>query len=249
MMEMLYPNYGVLNTLDGEQEMYRVADIPGKGIGLIAKRAIARGERIMGRLPSFMVQVKAQARIKTETRDTLYSNALNGIQSDTQSKLMSMTGLDLGDKVDKNCFRIRLGGTSPSGTLDKRWGFHCTCAHCTMSGKQAAESDARLRAIAGLERDLETLSQMLVIPETGAQLVELYRQEHLDIYLERAYRQAALNYAAFGMVDETKLYAGLAMEAANATSDADGELFRVVERLSENPESHWVWNYRRTMEF
>lgn len=106
-------------------------------------------------------------------------------------------------------------------------------------------SDAQLRAIAGLEADLNNFRQTLVMPETGAELVDLYRRERLDVYMGRAYAQAALNYAAFGMEEQARSYAILAAEAIKRESGAGSDDFVSMRLLSKSPRSHWSWKYRK----
>ncbi|KAG8415778.1 SET domain-containing protein 5 [Metarhizium acridum] len=288
-----------------EDDMFYESDIPGKGIGLIAGRPIRRGEIVMKKRPSLLVQVEIQARTDVHVRDILYGHAMDRMRDRDRGRVMGMIGSDLGDKIDKNCFRLRIstdenadGGDHhigcypdvarlnhdcrPSLVYDinnsvhvisavrdiaageelsisyirllspraqrlaqlKHWGFECSCGHCNMSDKDAATSDAHLRAIVGLEGDLGNFKDMLVMPETGAKLVELYQRERLDLYLSRAYEQAAINYAAFGMDNEAKKYARLTLEHLEiepASSAADAASMRL---LSENPRLHGAWGVR-----
>ena len=90
-----------------ENGMFYESDIPGKGIGLIAKRPIRKGEIVMKRQPSLLVQVETQARIDVDLRDRLYSHAMDRMRERDRSLVMGMMGSDLGDKIDKNCFRLR----------------------------------------------------------------------------------------------------------------------------------------------
>ena len=54
------------------------------------------------------------------------------------------------------------------------WGFNCTCAHCAAGDADGAESDARLRRIAELEKKLDDFEDKSVTAETGAELVARY---------------------------------------------------------------------------
>ena len=67
------------------------------------------------------------------------------------------------------------------------WGFTCTCPHCQMSKAKSQASDARLRKIEQLKAEMESQNSTTVTAETGAEMVELYLQEKLDIYLGPAY--------------------------------------------------------------
>jgi hypothetical protein len=94
-------------SADGEEALFRVAGVAGKGIGLIATRPIKRGVRVMVRQPSLLVQVAAQARTDVHLRDQIYTTVLEKLGVQARGQLLEMVGRDLGDKIDKNCFRLR----------------------------------------------------------------------------------------------------------------------------------------------
>lgn len=102
-------------TADGEEKSFRVAEVAGKGIGLIATRPIKRGVMVMVRQPSLLVQVAAQARTDVHLRDRIYATVLEKLGVQTRGQLLGMVGRDLGDKIDKNCFRLRASGEKAGG--------------------------------------------------------------------------------------------------------------------------------------
>ena len=73
-----------------------------------------------------------------------------------------------------------------------------------MGDVETEASDARVRLIAELETELDDPFSKKVTAETGAQLVALYEEERLDIYLGPAYTRAALNYGLFAEEKKAK---------------------------------------------
>lgn len=127
----------------------------------------------------------------------------------------------------------------------RRWGFECACSHCSMSDEEVAASDARLRKIEELETALENFNETIVTAETGAQLVELYEKERLDIYLGQVYTRAALNFALFGEEEKARRYALAAVEAVERESGPNASDAKAMRILAENPKKHWTWGKRR----
>ncbi len=95
----------------------------------------------------------------------------------------------------------------------REWGFNCTCPHCRATEAEGAASDARLQKIIELEKKLDDFSDMSVTAETGAQVVALYEEERLDLYLGHVYTRAALNFALFGETEKAQKYAEFAVGA------------------------------------
>ncbi|KAI0886750.1 SET domain-containing protein [Annulohypoxylon maeteangense] len=126
-----------------------------------------------------------------------------------------------------------------------RWGFECSCSHCSMSDHEAAASDARLLRIEELEMALENFNETVVTAETGAELVELYEKERLDIYLGQVYTRAALNFALFGEEEKARKYALAAVEAVERESGQNASDAKAMRTLAENPRAHWTWGRRR----
>ena len=114
-----------------------------------------------------------------------------------------------------------------------------------MSDDEAAASDARLRKIEELETALENFNETIVTAETGAQLVELYKQERLDIYMGQVYTRAALNFALFGEEEKAREYALAAVAAVEREFGPNAGDARAMRILAENPKKHWTWGKRR----
>ncbi|RYP93283.1 hypothetical protein DL770_000572 [Monosporascus sp. CRB-9-2] len=279
---------------------FYAADIPGKGVGLIANRTIRRGELIMMRPATMMVQVAAHHGLDPENRDMLYKRALSRLPKRAQYSFMSQMGRDISEKIDMNAFQVYVDARNESGShlssypevsrfnhdcrpnvhyritntthttiaardispgeelsisytgltlpwherrsrLSSKWGFNCTCSHCSMSADEATASDARLSTITQLAADLGNFKEGLVTAETGAELVKLYEQERLDIHMGRALTLAALNFALFGEMERAQEYARAAVQAVEMDPvDLDS-----MKILAENPRAHWTWGKRR----
>ncbi|KAK6953087.1 hypothetical protein Daesc_005387 [Daldinia eschscholtzii] len=127
----------------------------------------------------------------------------------------------------------------------RKWGFECTCSHCSMSDEEVAASDARLKKIEELEMAIENFNETVATAETGAELVDLYEKERLDIYLGQVYTRAALNFALFGEEKKAREYALAAVEAVERESGPNAADAKAMRILAENPRAHWTWGKRR----
>ena len=125
------------------------------------------------------------------------------------------------------------------------WGFNCTCAHCAAGEAEGAESDARLRRIAELEKKLDDFTDLSVTAETGAELVALYQAEQLDIYLGHVYTRAALNFALLGDTERASEYAALAVVAVEREFGPEAGDIESMRMLAEDPQNHWTWGRSR----
>jgi hypothetical protein len=128
--------------------------------------------------------------------------------------------------------------------LSTSWGFECTCHQCTLSTADREASDARIRKISQLLKDLESPNSTSVTAETGAKMVALYHEERLDIYLGHAYTRAALNFALFGKEEEARGYARLALEALEREYGPTCGDLPGMRAMVEDPKKHWAWSKR-----
>ncbi|KAI1371250.1 SET domain-containing protein [Hypoxylon crocopeplum] len=282
---------------------FHVAEIPGKGIGIVADRSIRKGETILVRSPTMLVQTSPHVGLEPGTRDVLYDLAVEKLPAKGQELFVSQMGKDVYDKIETNCFQMYIDGADESGShlgcypeisrfnhdcrpnihyritnmthttvaardiapgeelsisyielmlsreerrsRLRKWGFECSCSHCSMSDSEIAASDARLRRIEELETALENFNETVVTAETGAQLVDLYEKERLDIYLGQVYTRAALNFALFGEEEKARKYAQAAVDAVERESGANAGDAKAMRILAENPKAHWTWGKRR----
>ncbi|KAI6083045.1 SET domain-containing protein [Hypoxylon rubiginosum] len=296
-------NFPTVAKSKAKSLQFHAAEIPGKGIGIVADRKIRKGEPILTRTPTFMVQTASHVGLEPGTRDVLYDLAVHKLPSAGQELFMGQMGKDIYDKIETNCFQLYIDGANESGshigcypeisrfnhdcrpnihyrinnmthttvaardiapgeelTISyielmlsreerrsrlRKWGFECSCSHCNVSDKEAAESDARLQKIAELESALENFNETVVTADTGAQAAALYEMERLHTYLGAAYTRAALNYALFGEEEKARVLARAAAEALEREFGPDSADARAMRVLAENPRKHWTWGKRR----
>lgn len=87
--------------------------LPGKGMGLIANRTIRKGEIIMQRTPTLLIQAKPHVYLDAEIREKLYQAALERLSESTRRKFLRQYGDTVHLKVDKNAFRMETDGKAP----------------------------------------------------------------------------------------------------------------------------------------
>ncbi|KAK3329982.1 hypothetical protein B0H66DRAFT_542503 [Apodospora peruviana] len=86
------------------------AQVPGKGIGLIANRTIRKGEIIMQRTPCLLVEFDSEdSELAKKARKESYEKALARLPDATRELFMAQIGDDVVAKVDRNAFRLFLG--------------------------------------------------------------------------------------------------------------------------------------------
>ncbi|KAK3335902.1 hypothetical protein B0T19DRAFT_22795 [Cercophora scortea] len=108
-----------LNAVDdagSKAPPFRIAQFPGKGMGLVATRAIRKGEIIMERTPSLLVQWGMLLEMDPEIRDRLFALAVERLPALKKQAFMRQMGDSIHDKVDRNTFRLFLDGNSGQST-------------------------------------------------------------------------------------------------------------------------------------
>jgi len=120
--------------------------------------------------------------------------------------------------------------------------FTCTCSRC----RNGEASDGTLEEIDALQSSLGDWSAESTASVKQAEtLIQMYKEEGLDAFLDTAYGYAALTYNAVGSVRGTKKYAKLAADAVTlkyGRSAADLDMWTELER---NPQSHSSWRWRK----
>lgn len=95
---------------------FHVAEVPGKGIGIVADRKIPKGETILIRTPTMMVQTAPHVGLELGTRDLLYDLAVQKLPSKGHELFMGQMGKDVYDKIETNCFQLYIDGANESGS-------------------------------------------------------------------------------------------------------------------------------------
>lgn len=126
--------------------------------------------------------------------------------------------------------------------LEHGFHFRCMCSRCT----DHKRSDATLQQIQNMQKTLNDWSPSSNgSPEVAEELLEVYRQEGLEGFMDVPYGFAALAYNAIGDVEKAKEYARSAEELILLK---DGEWvpnLQIWKDLSRNPEGHWSFERRR----
>lgn len=129
--------------------------------------------------------------------------------------------------------------------LSALWNFSCTCKACQLPSAEAEESDIRLERIKVLEDTLGHPAKSFpagdLMAQTGGELVALYEQERLDVYIGYAYRRAALNFALFADEDNAKSFAQKALNALERQGGAEQKDLGNMRGLLTDPKAHWSW--------
>lgn len=96
---------------------FEVASVPGKGIGLVARRGIANGEQVMASPPAVMVQVDAHRELAPDDRAYLYGLAVEALPRRTREAFMQQMGDTVEAKLDKNGFGMHIGTDDGGGHI------------------------------------------------------------------------------------------------------------------------------------
>ena len=82
-------------------------------------------------------------------------------------------------------------------------------------------------------------------PAIAEKLLQMYRDEGLDGFVDIPYGFAALSYNAVGEVEEAKKYASLARESVLLKDGKSAGSLGIWREIMEDAEKHW--SYRRRM--
>lgn len=103
-------SYEVPESIGIEPEAFYEAEIPGKGVGLIANRTIRKGEVIMQRSPALLIQSGPHIDFEPGRRLELYEAAVDRLPEPKRSQFLRQMGETVYEKVEKNSFRVFLDG-------------------------------------------------------------------------------------------------------------------------------------------
>lgn len=76
------------------------------------------------------------------------------------------------------------------------------------------------------------------------ELIDLYKEERVHFKLAEAYTIAALNYNLFGLKEQTRKYAELAIEQGLLEHGPHASDVATMRGLVREPEAHWTYNRR-----
>ncbi|KIW72320.1 hypothetical protein PV04_00523 [Phialophora macrospora] len=131
--------------------------------------------------------------------------------------------------------------------------FTCTCPRCSPAShnkkhRTVADSDKATQDIVSLQRELSQGTPSSV--KKAEKLVDLYKAEGLDGFLDSAYGYAALAYNSVGSTRGAMKYAKLAAEATRLKYGFDEgagmDKVREWESIARDPMGHPSWRSRNT---
>jgi hypothetical protein len=94
---------------------YFMAEVPGKGRGIIANRTIRRGEPISRWPPAMAVHLDLHMRVSAEERIDIYEAAVQKLPQSRQKGFLSQVGDDILTKFDTNAFHMKIDTGAESG--------------------------------------------------------------------------------------------------------------------------------------
>lgn len=89
-----------------EQRPYHVAEMPGKGRGLIASRKIHKGERIISEDAILALPIRAHLELPPDKRADLYDMVLENLPPEARDEFLSQVGDDVTTVINRNGFEI-----------------------------------------------------------------------------------------------------------------------------------------------
>ncbi|OJJ07802.1 hypothetical protein ASPVEDRAFT_47009 [Aspergillus versicolor CBS 583.65] len=96
-------------------DAFEQRDIPGKGVGLVAKRFLQRGELIIREPPALIVHLDAESELPDSTRFEMQQAGVEALPADTKLEVLGLMGHFGGDpiedRLDTNAFGVMLGGS------------------------------------------------------------------------------------------------------------------------------------------
>lgn len=153
--------------------------------------------------------------------------------------------IDAGEELSLSYIDVTLPLRHRQTRLSALWDFGCTCEACQLPSAGAEESDARLERIKVLEDILDHPAKSFPVgdltAQTGSDLVALYEQERLDVYIGYAYRRAALNFGLFADEHNARSFAQKALQALEWQGGAEQKDLENMRGLLADPKAHWSW--------
>ena len=120
--------------------------------------------------------------------------------------------------------------------------FTCSCQRCA----EASSTDAKLSEIQSIQSTLNDWSTgSKATPKLAEKLLQLYRKEGLEGFLDMPYGFASLAYNAVGNSKKAEKYAGLAKEIILIKDGPWTPNMQIWEDVLKDSTAHW--SYRRRL--
>ncbi|KAF2656577.1 SET domain-containing protein [Lophiostoma macrostomum CBS 122681] len=286
-----------------DSRVWEAKSIPGKGIGVVAKRTLKFKDRVTAYTPALLAYLDDG--LELLEREKYLRIAVEQLPEATRDSYLHLAyiygypDIRVQDIVKGNTFQLQLAGqnhlaifpetsrfnhdcspnaqyyldpellthfvhttrpvapgeeinlvyTSPledTATRQQKLqdGFHftCSCSRCT-----AHSTDPTLDQMQGMQDSLNDWSATSTgSPKLAEKLLQLYRKEGLEGFLDIPYGFAALAYNAVGNSKEAEKYANLAREAILMKDGPWTPNLQLWNELLKDSKKHW--SYRRRLE-
>ncbi|KAI2603566.1 SET domain-containing protein [Hypoxylon fragiforme] len=93
---------------------FHATHVPGKGIGVVADRHIQKGETLLVRTPTLLVQTAPHVELDPGARDALYEVAVDKLPRPGYELFMGQMGEGVYGKVETNCFQLVVKTHNPN---------------------------------------------------------------------------------------------------------------------------------------
>lgn len=129
--------------------------------------------------------------------------------------------------------------------LQSSWGFTCTCEHCTAADDEVEQSDARIKRIHELWKELDDYSSASsASTDKAEELVSLYEVEGLKTRIHEAYYRAAIEYNGVGDANQAVRFAMRSMLRGQMMAGVNRPFVEKMRELVKDPKKHWTWKFR-----
>ncbi|KAI0407644.1 SET domain-containing protein [Xylaria palmicola] len=109
-------NYAASVDSSADPPPFYAEEIEKKGIGLRANRSISKGEVLMVRTPTLMVQTDALNELEVGARDLMYDIAIAQLPKSRRDAFLAQMGHTVHHKIDTNSFQLFIHGAGERGT-------------------------------------------------------------------------------------------------------------------------------------
>ncbi|ROT35736.1 SET domain-containing protein [Sodiomyces alkalinus F11] len=212
------------SSLPSGPSPFYVEEVSGKGLGMLASRALRRGDVVLTRVPALLAHRNFMERTPREERERLLGLVLSLLPAATRRSFVRQAGRfgghEVADIVTTNSFQVDLGGDGTGSSA----GHH----YANFPEVSRFNHDCRPNAVFFVDADLVHRTTVVRDVAPGEELTISY----LDSMAPRAERQHRAR-VAWGF-ECTCAQCGLTDETAVAASD--GRLAEIAElegRLSD----------------
>ncbi|KAL1875455.1 hypothetical protein Daus18300_003194 [Diaporthe australafricana] len=238
---------------------YRDEQIPGKGIGLIAARALQINEAFLTRMPIIMVDDTAFKRLGRARLTELLAQGIGDLPQAHQAEYLNLTTHGEVKTDDEKVYEIFMKNDFVT-PVDEIIEFHSVfpqvfAARKIQAGEELTvtyfdeeaikESDDRVEQIQKLQKDLDDYSPASsATPEKAELLIRLFEAEGLFTRIVEAYYRAAVEWNGVGSAEKAVKFARLCIEEGKVLESSIRPFMNNMRGLARDPSAHWTWRFR-----